>query len=204
MNMNELLNQQIDQCVSALLKGQVVAFPTETVMGLGVVFNNKAAYELLNQIKCRPEDKPYTMMVSGITEISKYAFIDEKAQKVIDKYMPGSLTILLKAKENVPGYVTHNSGVIGIRVPTNEEAIELLKRIGTPLLVPSANKSGEKPAINSEQVKAIFNGQIGAIIDGVSKGEIPSTIIDLSKNNPVLLRKGPISFEEILNTYYEN
>ena len=201
LSMNKLLSQQIDQSVSALLSGKVVAFPTETVMGLGVIYNDKNAYDLLNKIKCRPEEKPFTMMVSKLADIEKYAYVDEKVQKVINYFMPGSLTILLKSKENVPGYVTHNSGVIGIRIPTNEEALELLKRVDTPLLVPSANKSGEKPALNSNEVRAIFGDELGAIIDGESKGEIPSTIVDFSKNNPVLLRKGPISFENILEVY---
>ena len=202
--MKELLNQQIEECVSALLKGQVVAFPTETVMGLGVIYNNKEAYDLLNTIKCRPEDKPYTMMVSDVKEINKYAFVDERIQKVIDKFMPGSLTILLKSKDNVPDYVTHKSGVIGIRIPTNEEALELLKRINIPLLVPSANKSGEKPAINSKEVRLVFKDEVAAYIDGESKGEIPSTIIDFSGNTPVLLRKGPISFEKVIEVYGHN
>lgn len=201
--MTDLLNQQIDQCISALLSGKVVAFPTETVMGLGVIYNNINAYNLLNQIKCRPEDKPYTMMVKSKEEIDKYAYVDKKVKKVIKHFIPGSLTILLKSKENVPGYVTHNSGVIGIRVPTNEEARELLNRINVPLLVPSANKSGEKPALNSEQVKTIFGDKLAAIIGGESKGEIPSTIVDFSKDKPVLLRKGPISFENIMDVYGE-
>ena len=199
--MNKLINQQIDQCVSALLSGKVVAFPTETVMGLGVVYNDRKAYDLLNHIKCRPEDKPYTMMVSQIEEIEKYAYVDERVRKVINHFMPGSLTILLKSKENVPDYVTHKSGVIGIRIPTNEEALELLKRVKVPLLVPSANKSGEKPALDSDEVRVIFTDELGGIIDEKAKGEIPSTIVDFSKNNPVLLRKGPITFENIVDIY---
>lgn len=199
--MNAILNEQINQCVTALKSSKVVAFPTETVMGLGVIYNSKEAYDLLNQIKCRPEDKPYTLMVSKVEDIELYAYVEEKIKKVINHFMPGSLTILLKSKDIVPDYVTHNSGVIGIRIPTNEEALELLKRINTPLLVPSANKSGEKPALNSEQVEAIFGNELGAIIEGESKGEIPSTIVDFSKNTPVLLRKGPVSFESILEAY---
>ena len=199
--MNKLLAHQIKKAAITLLKGGVVSFPTETVMGLGVVYNNHDAYDLLNKIKNRPEDKPYTMMVSSINEIEKYAFVSPKIKRVIEKFMPGSITILLPAKDNVPSYVTHNSGVIGIRIPTNEEAIELLRLVGTPLLVPSANKSGEKPALNSDEVKSIFPNEIGAIIEGESKGEIPSTIIDFSKNEPVLLRKGPILFDNVLKDY---
>lgn len=202
--MNKLLAHQIKKAAITLLKGGVVSFPTETVMGLGVVYNNHDAYDLLNKIKNRPEDKPYTMMVSSINEIEKYAFVSPKIKRVIEKFMPGSITILLPAKDNVPSYVTHNSGVIGIRIPTNEEAIELLRLVGTPLLVPSANKSGEKPALNSDEVKSIFPNEIGAIIEGESKGEIPSTIIDFSKNEPVLLRKGPILFDNVLKVYEQD
>ena len=94
--MNALLNEQINQCVAALKSSKVVAFPTETVMVLGVIYNSREAYDLLNQIKCRPEDKPYTMMVSKVEDIEQYAYVDEKVRKVINHFMPGSLTILLK------------------------------------------------------------------------------------------------------------
>lgn len=197
------LNEQLNLAKEELLNHGVIAFPTETVMGLGVIYNDYPAYLRMNEIKNRPEDKPYTMMVKNKDEIQKYAFINERVKKVIDKFIPGSLTILLPAKENVPSYVTHNSGIIGIRIPTNEEARLLLEEVDIPLLVPSANKSGEKPALNSEEVKRIFKEEIKVVIEGESKGEIPSTIVDLSKDEPVLIRKGPISIESILEVFYE-
>ncbi len=198
--MNKLLTQ-ISLAKEALLNHQVVAFPTETVMGLGVIYNDYDAYLRLNEIKNRPEDKPYTLMVKDVDEIDKYAFTNEKIKRVIDEFMPGPLTILLKSKNNVPGYVTHNTGIIGIRIPTNIEALSLLKEIDIPLLVPSANKSGEKPALNSEQVKDIFLNEVAVIIDGVAKGEQPSTIIDLSSDDIKLIRNGPISFEGVKKIY---
>ena len=198
--MNKLLTQ-ISLAKEALLNHQVVAFPTETVMGLGVIYNDYDAYLRLNEIKNRPEDKPYTLMVKDVDEIDKYAFTNEKIKRVIDEFMPGPLTILLKSKDNIPGYVTHNTGIIGIRIPTNIEALSLLKEINIPLLVPSANKSGEKPALNSEQVKDIFLNEVAVIIDGVAKGEQPSTIIDLSSHDIKLIRNGPISFEGVKKIY---
>ena len=134
---NEILSAK-----AALLNHEVICFPTETVMGLGVFYNDFEAYNRLNLVKERPEDKPYTMMVKSVDEIDKYAYVDQKAKRVIERFMPGSLTILLKAKDNVPGYVTHNTGIIGIRIPTNKEAVDLLNEVDIPLLVPSANKSG--------------------------------------------------------------
>ena len=194
------LYEQIIKAKNHLFNHGVICFPTETVMGLGVLFNDYDAYKKLNIIKKRPEDKPYTMMVKDINEISKYAIVDEKIKGVIGAFMPGSLTLLLKAKENVPNYVTHNSGVIGIRIPTNKEAVDLLNEIDIPLLVPSANISGEKPALNSEEAKKIFNDEV-IYINGVSKGEIPSTIVDLSHDEPKLIRNGPLSFEGIKTIY---
>ena len=193
MTMEQLLNKALE----ALNTHQVIAFPTETVFGLGVFYDDKEAYELLNKIKNRREDKPYTMMLYDVNEISKYAFIKDKYLPIIRKYMPGSLTVLVNAKENVPAYVTHDTGVIGIRIPSNKEALELLKFVKKPLLVPSANKADQKPALSLEEVKSIFKDEISIIVPGqISSGE-PSTIIDLTGDEIKLIRKGPIPFEEL-------
>ncbi len=200
--MNSSLLLQIEKAKKSLLKSGVVCFPTETVMGLGVFYNDFNAYNKLNTVKERPEDKPYTMMVSSIEDIDKYAFVDEKIARVINTFMPGSLTLLLKVKDNVPNYVTHGTGVIGIRIPSNEEALELLKEVKIPLLVPSANKSGQKPAFTSEEAKAIFGEEVDCYFDGHCGNDKPSTIVDLSKDEPVLIRKGPISFDAIKAIYY--
>ena len=183
--------------LASLNKHQVIAFPTETVFGLGVFYDDEEAYNLLNKVKNRREDKPYTMMLSDIKEISKYAFIKDKYLPIMNKYMPGSLTILVKAKDNVPSYVTHNTGIIGIRIPSNKEALDLLAFVKKPLLVPSANKADQKPALSADEVKAIFGNDIEVIIPGeISSGE-PSTIIDLTGDEIKLIRKGPIPFEEL-------
>ena len=158
--MKELLVKEVNSAKEALFNHGVVAFPTETVMGLGVVFNDEVAYSKLNKVKERPEDKPYTLMLKDKADINKYAVINEATQRVIDRFIPGSLTILVPVKQYaVPSYVTHNTHVIGMRVPTNVEALTLLHAVDTPLLVPSANKSGKKPALNSDEVKAIFGNE---------------------------------------------
>lgn len=196
------INSEAASASEALRKGGVVAFPTETVMGLGVVYNDRRAYDRLNKVKERPEDKPYTLMVKNVEEIAKYAVIDEATQRVIDSFMPGSLTILVKVKKNsVPSYVTHNTDVIGIRVPTNIEARILLDMVSIPLLVPSANKSGSKPALNSDEVKQIFGQELDFVMSGKAKGEVPSTIVDLTKESPKVVRPGPISEEDIVKVW---
>ena len=186
-----------DLAKKALNNHQVIAFPTETVFGLGVYYDDESAYELMNKIKRRREDKPYTLMLYDVDEINKYAYINKDVLTALKKFMPGPLTLLLKSKDNVPGYVTHNTGIIGVRIPENKEALDLLKYLEKPLLVPSANRAGEKPAMNDEEVKQIFNDEIAVIIPGKSVGGLPSTIIDLTGEEIKLIRQGPISLEDI-------
>ena len=183
----------------ALDSSKVIAFPTETVMGLGVYFDDFIAYQNLNAIKNRPEDKPYTMMVADRDDIEKYAFIDDRAKKIIHSLMPGEVTLLLKAKNNVPSYVTHGTGVIGIRIPNLDDLRGFLRAIGRPLLVPSANKSGEKPAMSSSEVKQIFTDELGYVFNGEANSGRPSTIIDLSGDEVKIIREGNVSLETVLN-----
>ena len=191
------MKNDYQKALDALNNHQVIAFPTETVYGLGVFYDDYQAYTLLNKIKRRSEDKPYTLMLSDVSQINEYATINDKYLPIIKKYMPGPLTVLLPAKENVPNYVTHNSGVIGIRIPSNKEALELLKYVKKPLLVPSANRRDEKPALNDQEVKAIFGDEIKVVIKGKAIGGLPSTIIDLTGEQIKIVREGPISLSEL-------
>lgn len=197
------VGKDLNLAVQKLLAGGVIAFPTETVMGLGVVYDNFDAYSRLNKIKERPEDKPYTMMLSSVEDIDKYAVIDDRARKVIDAYLPGPLTILVKANDNVPSWVHHNTGVIGIRVPSFPILNELLSKVNKPLLVPSANPSNLAPALTVDQVSVYFNETLDYIIDNDSKKELPSTIVDLSHENVKILREGTIKKEDILKVLGE-
>ena len=194
---------EFDLARKVLDNSGVIAFPTETVMGLGVYYNDFDAYNYLNMIKRRPEEKPYTLMLGDINRIKEFAVLDKRAEAVIKAFMPGELTILLKAKNNVPTYVTHNTGVIGIRVPADKELCEFLNYIKTPLLVPSANRSGEKPAMTSKEVKEIFNDEVGFVFEGSAKGGVPSTIIDLTGKEVKIYREGNIKLSSILKVIEE-
>ena len=202
MNKKEQLAKEVSIAKEKLFNHGVVAFPTETVMGLAVLFNDRMAYDKLNTIKRRPEDKPYTLMLKAKEEIYKYAVINERAKKVIDAFIPGSITILVPLKEgSVPEYVTHGMHVLGVRVPENEESLALLNEVGSPLLVPSANRSGETPALNDKEVKDIFSDEVDFIISGEAKKNKPSTIVDLTGETPKVVREGPISLDEILKIW---
>ena len=192
MKLNEL-----DLIKSALNDSKVIAFPTETVMGLGVLFDDEKAYQLLNQIKRRPEDKPYTMMLGDKKDIDKYAYLSLRDKKIVEAFMPGPVTLLLKSKDNVPGFVTHNTGVIGVRVPDNKSIREMISYVEKPLLVPSANRSGDKPLVNYEDVIKEFADELAYVVKENAGNSKPSTIIDLTHEDVKILREGPISLRDI-------
>lgn len=183
----------------ALLSGEVVAFPTETVFGLGVIFDDEKAYQKLVTIKERPPTQPFTLMCASTLEIEKYAELSVEAKKIVKTFMPGPLTIIVKVKADVPSFVTLGTGYIGIRVSESKLVQDLIRLTGKPLLVPSANKHGVNPCLSSESTYEAFNGELPYIIEGASISNIPSTIIKIN-DKIELIRTGSIPFTKILET----
>lgn len=186
----------IDIAIKALQNGEIVAFPTETVFGLGVVFDNKVAYDKLIKAKRRPPEKPFTLMCADICDIEKYAYINEEGRKLINAFFPGQMTIILKAKEGLPKWVFSREGNVGIRISSDETIRSLIRRVGKPLLVPSANRSGEKPALTVAEVQNSFDDEISVIISGRTSSNVPSTVVD-AVDQIRILREGVITAEEI-------
>lgn len=189
-------NDILKKAAAVLIAGGIVAFPTETVFGLGIIFDNEKTYNKLNAIKKRSDDKPFTMMLAEVKDIEKYAYISDESQKLITAFMPGPITLLMPTKSNVPVWVTHGSAKIGIRVSSEKDINKLIKLVGKPLLVPSANKSGEKPALNSFEAENIFGSEVDFYIEGSSGCKRPSTIVDTC-GRIVIVREGDISLSEI-------
>ena len=187
----------LEEVKKALDNHGVIAFPTETVMGLAVYFYDFEAYSKLNRVQQRPEDKPYSMMVKNTIEIEKYAQVDDRTKRIISKFMPGPLTLLLPVREGLPEWVTHGGKTIGIRIPSHEVSLAILNELDKPILVPSANKSGKPPALTSKEVEEIFKNEIDFIVPGEANLEKASTIVDLTKEEIVVVRPGPITLEMI-------
>jgi L-threonylcarbamoyladenylate synthase len=188
-NEKELLKRQLDN-------DKVIAFPTETVFGLGAnSFSNKA-FDNLVKVKDRSPDKPFTLMCHSINQIEDIVYINDIAKKIIRKFMPGSITLLLKAKEDIPHYLHLNSKYIGVRIPNDENLLSFLKYYDKPLLVPSANKSNEPPATSVKEVFDYFEGEIEYCVYGKCVSNLPSTIIQID-DDVKIIRKGPITEEEI-------
>ena len=200
--MKLLKQNELNEAANILKNGGLIAFPTETVFGFGVISDNKDSYDRLIAVKRRPPEKPFTLMLSDLEQIEQYAYVDERAKKLINKYMPGQFTIIVKAKENLPSYCVSKEGNVGIRISSDNLVRELIRKTGKPLLVPSANKSGEPPLTKSNDVASIFDKEIDAIIIGESTSNVPSTIVMIDDEVKVI-REGLIKKEDIYKTLGE-
>lgn len=200
--MEMLEKSQYKKASKILQNGGLIAFPTETVYGLGVIFDNEQSYERLINVKRRPPEKPFTLMCGSLDDIKKYAYVNKLAQKLIDAFMPGQFTIILKAKENLPRWVVSKEGNVGIRISDDKFVQNLIIETGKPLLVPSANRSGENPCHTSNEVKDSLGNDLDAIIIGESVSNIPSTIVFVDDSIHII-RLGEISESEIKNVIKE-
>lgn len=183
------------QIINTLMKGGLLAFPTDTVFGLACMMDEKAIKKVY-EVKGRSFDKPLPMMCCDLKMIESVAIVDEKTKKLIKNFMPGPITIIFKKKDCVKDYVTQGKDTIGIRVPDDEFILELIKDLKKPLMVTSANISGAGSLLKWEDVYKDLSGKIEAIVCEDASGDSASTIVDVSDGLKIL-REGPISIEEI-------
>lgn len=194
----EILKQnELDKASKILKDGGLIAFPTETVFGLGVIFDNKESYDRLIKVKRRPPEKPFTLMCGKIEDVEKYMVLTDMSKKLVKSFMPGQFTLIGKAKEGLPSYVVSNEGNVGIRISNLKLVQDLINNVGKPLLVPSANKSGEPPLNNHKDVINVFDGEIDAVIEGESTSKTPSTIVIINGDDYSIIRHGLVSKEDI-------
>lgn len=177
---------------------QVLAFPTETVYGVGVVFDSKLAFGRLVEIKRRPPNKPFSLMCSSLEQAYEYIEVGPRTKKIMEKFLPGEVTVLVKAKEELPEHVTLGTQIIGIRVPRSEFVSCLIAEVGKPLLVTSANKSGEPTTKFYDEVIKTYGDELPGIVKGDCESLIPTTIVNLVEDDKItLVREGPVPFETI-------
>ncbi len=184
-----------DKIIELLNRGGLLAMPTDTVFGLACMMDEKAIARVY-EAKGRSFDKPLPMMCSSKKMISEVAKISEEAEKIIDRFMPGALTIVFAKKETVADYITNGRKTIGIRMPDDDFILSLIEKLGKPLMVTSANISGNGSLTRWEDVLSAMDGKIEGIICEDARGDKASTIIDVS-GDLRLLREGPLSFNEI-------
>ncbi|RVU71264.1 MULTISPECIES: L-threonylcarbamoyladenylate synthase [Lactobacillus] len=191
---------QLDEAVDLLAKGELVAFPTETVYGLGAIATNEKSVKGVYAAKGRPSDNPLIVTVSDEEMIARYAKeVPERAKKLIKHFWPGPLTILLFVKPgSLPTAVTGGLDTVAFRCPDDQLTHDLIAKLGYPIVGPSANTSTKPSPTTAQHVYHDLKGKIAGIIDGgPTRVGLESTIVDLSVKTPIVLRPGEITPEEI-------
>jgi len=192
---------KIRAAAEVIRKGGLVAFPTETVYGLGADAMNAVAVKRIYAAKKRPLDNPIIVHVASKRELRQFAReVPVKAERLMSIFWPGPLTLVLKASKNVPKTTTGGLDTVAVRMPNHNVALALIRESGVPIAAPSANLSGRPSPTTAEHVKQDLNGRIEMILNGgpTSIG-VESTVLNLTVDPPQILRPGGTSYEELLN-----
>ncbi|MBI5935598.1 MAG: threonylcarbamoyl-AMP synthase [Chloroflexi bacterium] len=193
--------QSIQRALEILRAGGLVAFPTDTVYGLGSLAFDQAAIESIYVAKDRPLEKAIPILIADVDQLDLVARdFPELALHLAARFWPGPLTLVVPKRADLPAAVSATS-TVGVRVPDNEAARTLLRAAG-PMAVTSANLSGRASPRTVSEVMAQLGGRVPLVLDGgETRGGVPSTVVDVASGaEPVILREGPISFEQIKST----
>ncbi|MGP4106169.1 L-threonylcarbamoyladenylate synthase [Virgibacillus sp. L01] len=189
----------ISEAAALLKDGQTVAFPTETVYGLGADATNETAVSGIFEAKGRPEDNPLIAHVATKKQLtSLVSSLSPIAEKLIDAFTPGPITFVLPSNGTCAENVTAGLSTIGVRLPDHPVANKLLKECGIPIAAPSANVSGKPSPTTADHVWTDLNGKIAGLVDGGPTGVgVESTVIDCTQEIPIILRPGGITKEQL-------
>lgn len=191
--------EAIDRAVSVLRQGGLVAFPTDTVYGVGAHAFDPQAVAQLYEVKKRSRSKAIPLLLADVAGLVLVAEpIPPLAERLAERFWPGPLTLVLPRRTVVPDVVTAGGHSVAVRVPDHSVARALIAALGAPLATTSANRSGEPSPVTAEEVMAQLGGRIDLILDGgACPGGVSSTVLDMTASPPVVLRLGPVSAEEI-------
>lgn len=190
---------QIIEATKLLQEKEVIAFPTETVYGLGADATSSEAVSKIFQSKGRPSDNPLIVHISSESQLNQIVSnVPESAKKLMDTFWPGPLTIVLPKRKGLSDNVTAGLDTVGVRMPNHPVALALITEANLPIAAPSANSSGKPSPTTAKHVLDDLDGKIAGIIDGGATGVgVESTVIDCSGEVPTILRPGGITREQI-------
>ena len=194
-----LKSDDLSYAAEVIMRGGLVAVPTDTVYGLAGNGLNAEAVAKIYEVKGRPAIKPIILLVSDLNIVETVcAVVSAPARKLAEVFWPGALSLVLPRLDTVPGIVTAGGGTIGVRSPNHPKALELLRLTGVPLAAPSANISDMPSPKSADEVLKYFNGKIDCVIDGGTTAlGFESTIVDLCTEPYKILRHGALSETEI-------
>lgn len=187
---------EIEKLVEILKNDGVISVPTDTVFGVCARMNSKIAHDNLIKVKIRPISKSFPVMCADIEQIKNVAIVTEREEKLINVFMPGPITLVLKKNKELPSYVANGKETIAIRMATSKALEELIQKLGCPLFMTSANQSGEPTCENLDEIEKSC-----PLLAGMMEGRVvfskSSTIVDCSSDKIKILREGPIKKEQI-------
>ena len=189
--------EEIINAIKAVEKGEIIVYPTDTLYALGANIFNEEVIRRLFRIKKRPLSIPLPIAVFDYNDLDKIAYINKKTKKIVNKLLPGPLTLLLEKKKTIPKIVTGGLNTIAARIPNNEIALKLLSKTG-PLTVTSANIHGKKTASIVKDLKKEFQNDVSIFLDDGKLNKSPSTIVNLTTEKPIIVRQGAIKIEQIM------
>lgn len=191
--------QALQQAIALLLAGQVVAFPTDTVYGIGAPATDAAAVARLYTVKGRPEDKAIPVLIATTADLDRLtARVPPVVVSLAERFWPGGLTLVLPAAPSLPTALTAGGATIAVRCPAHPTPLALIRGLGIPLAATSANRSGHAAPTTAADVARQLAGRLPMILDGgACPVGVPSTLVDLTATPPRLLRAGAIPTETL-------
>jgi L-threonylcarbamoyladenylate synthase len=192
--------RSLSLCRDVIRAGGIIAYPTDTVYGLGADPRNINAVRTLFSIKGRQVDQPILLLIKDAGEVTDWASeITPAAERLMNKFWPGPLTLVFKAKPDVMAELTGGTGTIGLRVPGSAATRRLLAFLGTALTGTSANISGKPSPRTAQEASDVIGGMIDLVLDGGSaEGGIASTVVDVSTDRPKVIREGALASRDML------
>lgn len=192
--------KEIAEAGDVIRSGGLVVFPTETVYGLGADALNEDAVNEIFKAKGRPQDNPLIVHISDRAQLEELASeISPSAERLMELFWPGSLTILFKKKSSVPDVTTGGLDTVAVRMPNHPLALKLIEYSNRPIAAPSANTSGRPSPTKAEHVLEDLSGKVDIVIDGGATGVgLESTVLDISGDRPMILRPGGVTIEQLL------
>lgn len=197
---------EIQKAAQYILDGQVIAYPTETIYGLGADVFNKKAVKKIYDLKARDYGLPVAILVASVQMLRELVTaIPERAEVLMRRYWPGPLTILFEVNSSFPKSLVTNTGKVGARVSSHPIVAALVSRTGRPITTTSANRSGFPPSLNVKHIRKYFGDKIPCVIDGgecePSRG---STVVDVTEETMRIIREGTIPAEEVIRCFQQS
>jgi len=185
--------RNLDKIVDFLRKGKIVIHPTDTCYGLAGDILNRKTIDKIYQFKQMSKKKPMSILVNSLEMFKKYGELNNLTQKIVKKYLPGELTLLVPKTQNIPDFYVKNTNLIGIRLPNHYISLEIVNRLKNPITTTSANLTGEIQAYTAEEVVSYFGDQDVVFFDaGSLPKKEPSTIIKIVENSFEIIRQGDL------------